>query len=258
MSQCNWITRDHFSSSFFSEDALLASPNLIAWEPNEKAPGFEAVLAERFAKLLPEDGEEDAPNEKVGEAVDDVPKDEPNAAGWDLAPAAPPNEKAGVADDDVDVLVEEPNPPNADAPSLAGALPNENDGAGFAAAVASAGLLNEKPVAAGAGADAGAEVAAGLLPKLTGLPPNEKPALGRSSLGAPAMLRVASAFFLSSSETLLVTGLPPKLKPPVGSENDGGLTLSAADLEPVTTTSSSSSTSSSSASSSSLSSSSPS
>ena len=247
---------------------MLASPNLIAWEPKEKAPGFEAVLADRLAKLVVDDGEEDDPNVKVGEAFADddcEPNDDPNAAGCVLAPVEAPNENAGVAGEDaVAVLLEEPNPPNADAPSLLEfdderALPKVNVGAVLeveeAAVVVSAGFAKEKPGAAAGGAVV--EVDANLLlslEKLTGLPPNEKPPafVDRSSFGAPGMLRVASAFCLSSSDTLLLTGLPPKEKPPVGSENEGGLTGEAeaeveAVLDPVTTISSSSSSSSSSA-----------
>lgn len=87
-----------------------------------------------------------------------------------------------------------------------------------------------------------------VLEKLTGLPPKENPPELVGSLGAPGMLRVASAFFLSSSDDVMI-GLPPNEKPPLGSEKKGGLTVdleSEADLEPVTTISSSSSSSSSS------------
>lgn len=241
----------------------------MAWEPKEKAPGFEAVLADRLAKLLVDEGEEDDPNEKVGEAFADddcEPNDDPNAAGWVLAPAVAPNENAGLAGEDAAavLLLAEPNPPNADAPSLLEfdderALPKVNVGAVLeveeAAVVVSAGFAKEKLGAAAVGAVV--EVDADLLlslEKLMGLPPNEKPPafVARSSFGAPGMLRVASAFCLSSSDTLLLTGLPPKEKPPVGSENEGGLTFEAeaeveAVLDPVTTISSSSSSSSSSA-----------
>lgn len=177
-----------------------------------KAPGLEAVLAPKLAKL---DEDVLAPKLNVGEALEeDEPNDDPNAGVDDLFPPdEAPNENAGVVVDD-DWLLE--------------AAPNPNAGA------------------AAFGASDGAD-AAGLslvAPKLTGMPPKEKPPVleGRSSFGAPGMLRVASAFFLSSSDVELLTGLPPNEKPPAGSEKEGGLTVDGEDVfEPVTTTSSSSS-----------------
>lgn len=134
---------------------------MIVWDPNENAPGLDAVLAEKLAKLLP------AP---LGLFVDEVPKENVGAA---FVPATGVEEpkagvEAGLDEPNVKpvpvVGVDEAKPPNA---GVVEVVPNENAGvAGFAALVE-----EDAPSPAGV-------VAAGLAveePKLTGFPPKVNP-----------------------------------------------------------------------------------
>lgn len=147
---------------------------MIAPDPKLNAPGLAAVLAERLAKLVGDDEDAPPPKENVGEAPnEDV--DEPKA-GVEEAGVELPKENAGVEAGLVGGLVDEVKPPNAGVSFVAEGvlLPNENVGlVDVGAAVEDAGVV--LPNVGAVEVDA-LDLEA---PKLTGLPPKEKPELGR-------------------------------------------------------------------------------